>query len=65
MVSTCNATVLEAFSVEHTCAEGNEARGGKAYLRVCGLEEVCLTAVFLSAENMAAQREWTPMVSSR
>ena len=24
-----------------------------------------LTAVFLSAENMAAQREWTPMVSSR
>jgi len=24
-----------------------------------------LTAVFLSAENMAAQREWTPMGSSR
>lgn len=42
-----------------------EAPGGKG--NPCkGLEGVsCLTAVFLPAENMAAQREWTPMVLSR
>lgn len=49
--------------------KGTEAQGGKGipfrglFLARKGVS--CLTAVFLSAENMAAQREWTPMVSSR
>lgn len=42
----------------------------KALFRPCAVEVglgkgFSLTAVFLLAENMAAQREWTPMVSSR
>lgn len=50
--------------------EGNVGRGSESADSVMcaegGRGQGCaLTAVFLSVENMAAQREWTPMVSSR
>lgn len=48
--------------------EDNWGRGGKGnpFEGSIRLGRAKLSnAVFLSAENMAAQREWTPMVSSR